>query len=50
MKLIKPFKLVFSQQFENLTEARRIEYKLKKHKNKVIIERIIKDKYIKMAV
>lgn len=46
LKNILPVKLVFAQRFDSLIEARRIEYKLKKFKNRKIIERIIKDQKI----
>ena len=42
-KGLLPVKLVFSQKFETLQIARRIESKLKKYKNKEIISSIIKD-------
>ena len=46
-KNVLPVKLVFFQKCENLTQARRLEYQLKKKKSRRIIERIIKDGYIK---
>lgn len=46
-KLTKPFDLVFSQEFPTIKDARDVEHKLKKYKSKVIIEKIIKDGYIK---
>ncbi|MBU1126724.1 GIY-YIG nuclease family protein [Patescibacteria group bacterium] len=49
-KSIRPFRLVFSQRYLSLLEARRIEEKLKKFKNKNIILTIIKDGYIKVKV
>jgi len=48
-KVTKPFQLVFSTQYPTLSDARRIEYKLKRAKSKIIIEKIIKDQYIKMT-
>ncbi|KKR31469.1 MAG: Excinuclease ABC subunit C [Candidatus Gottesmanbacteria bacterium GW2011_GWC2_39_8] len=48
-KLIKPFKVVFRQEFASIIEARRIEYKLKKLKSRTIIEKIIKDGFIKLG-
>ena len=45
-KLTKPFKLVFWQHFNSLQDARKAEYRLKKFKNRSIIERIIEDKHI----
>ena len=47
-KLTKPFKLVFSQGYGTLQEARKIEYKLKQLKSRAIIERIVKDQKIEM--
>lgn len=47
---LRPFKLVFSQEYNTLEEARKIEYKLKSFKSKKIIERIINDKIIKIKV
>jgi putative endonuclease len=40
-KLNKPFKLVFSQEYSSLTDARKVEYKLKKFKSRIILEKII---------
>ena len=45
----KPFKLVFSQEFSTQREARSIEYRLKKFKSRKIVEKIIKEGYIKIA-
>ena len=47
-KFTRPFELVFSQEFSSLLEARRIEHKLKSFKSRVVIEKIIKDKVIKI--
>lgn len=41
-------KLVFSQKYDTLLEARRMERKLKKFKRKDFIEKIIADGYIKI--
>ncbi len=46
-KFTIPFKIVFHQEFDTLEKARKIEYKLKKYKSKKIIERIIKEGYIR---
>jgi len=46
--LTKPFDLVYFQKYDSLTKARQIEYKLKKLKSKIIIKKIIGEKYIKM--
>lgn len=45
----RPFKLVLYQQYENMTLAREIEYKLKKIKSRKIIDKIIKDGIIKLG-
>ncbi|MDO8728257.1 MAG: GIY-YIG nuclease family protein [bacterium] len=42
-----PFVLKFSQEYKSKSEAVKIELKLKKWKNRKIIEQIIKDKEIK---
>ena len=42
----KPFELVFSQEYDELTTARKTEYWLKRQKDKKIIERIITEKKI----
>jgi putative endonuclease len=44
-----PWRLVFSQEYDNLAKARRVEYKLKHLKRKDIIERIIKEQKILMG-
>lgn len=49
-KLKGSFNLVFSQKFNSIIEARKIEQKLKSFKSKKIIERIIKDGVIKLHV
>ncbi len=46
--LTKPFKLVFSQKYPTLVDARKIEYKLKKLKSRKIIEKILSDGKITM--
>ena len=45
-----PMQLVFSKSYENLQEARAMENKLKKFKSRDILERIIRDKEIKMGL
>jgi len=47
-KNILPVKLVFFQPCLTLTEARKLEYKLKAKKSRIIIEKIIKDGFIKL--
>lgn len=49
IKNLRPLKLVFKKEFESLLEARQMEIKLKKSKNRTIIERIVKDQNIKMG-
>ena len=44
-----PVKLVFSQQYSDLTLARNIEYKIKNYKSKVIIEKIINSGRIEIS-
>ena len=44
-----PWEIKFSQTYNTLIEARKIEYKLKKLKSRVIIERIIRDQEITMG-
>lgn len=48
-KFLVPYQLLFSQKFDSLLDARKIEYKLKRFKNRKIIEKIIHDKQIKMG-
>ncbi|MBP9715179.1 MAG: GIY-YIG nuclease family protein [Candidatus Pacebacteria bacterium] len=42
--------LVFSQEFSTLSEARKIENKLKKFKRRDFVEKIIQDGYIKIKI
>ena len=44
----RPFKLIFSQEFDNLTIARKVEYKLKQFKSKKVIINIIESGKIKI--
>jgi len=46
-KNLRPLKMVFYQEFDNIKTARQIEYRLKKKKSRVILERIIVDVKIK---
>ena len=50
LRHLRPLKLVFKKDYNSIREARRIEYKLKKLKNRDIIERIISDSEIRMRV
>lgn len=47
---LRPLALKFYQKYNNLKQARQIEYKLKRFKRKDIISRIIEEKSIKMGV
>ncbi|NQV13244.1 MAG: GIY-YIG nuclease family protein [Parcubacteria group bacterium] len=44
-----PWQLVFYKKYDDINKAKRIEYKLKKAKSRKIIERIIRDRDIKMG-
>jgi len=46
-KNILPVKLVFFQNCNNLPEARKLEYLIKKKKSRVILEKIIEDNRIR---
>ena len=46
--LTKPFKMIFSQKFDNLSIARKIEYKIKSFKSKKVIISIIESGEIKI--
>ena len=41
LKYLRPLKIVFQKSFLNENEARKIERKLKKFKNRTIIDRIV---------
>lgn len=45
-----PWELVFNYTYPNILIAKRIEYKLKRMKSRKIIEKIIRDGYIKTKV
>ena len=49
-KNLRPLKQVFYKKYSTITEARKIEFKLKKFKSRIIIEKIIKDKDIKAKI
>jgi len=49
-KNILPIKLVFFQKFPTIKKARQIEFRLKKFKRRDIIERIVKEKEIKLKL
>ena len=42
-KYLRPLRLIFSQQFESVSMARRVEYKLKRYKSRRILEKVIAD-------
>ena len=46
-KYVLPVKLMFFQNCDDIIQARKLEYQLKKKKSKIIIEKIIKDGYIR---
>jgi predicted GIY-YIG superfamily endonuclease len=48
-KYILPLELVFKQEFATAKEARQIEYRLKRKKSRVIIEKIIAEGKIGFA-
>ncbi len=45
-----PWKLCLMKEYDSLKEVRRIEYKLKKLKSKVILDKIVQEQDIKMEV
>ena len=45
---LRPFKLVFKQEYDSIIEARRIERAIKKLKSRAVIERIIDDGIIRL--
>lgn len=47
-RLTKPFKIAFVQEYNTIQKARKIELKLKRFKNKKIIDKIVEEKIIKM--
>jgi putative endonuclease len=50
LRNILPVELLFKKEYADLSEAGRMELRLKKLKNRKIIERIIKDKEIKLGL
>lgn len=44
-----PLKMVFCKEYQELSEARNIERKLKRQKSRILIEKIIKDQNIFMG-
>ena len=49
LKYLTPLKIVFQKEYANEIEARRVERKLKKLKNRNIIERIVKEKILHLG-
>ena len=49
LRKLLPIKLIFNQKYNDIKIARKIEIKLKRFKNRKIIEQIIKDKKNKMG-
>ena len=45
----RPYTIELSQMYNSITQAKLIEYKIKKLKRKDYLEKIIKDGYIKMG-
>ncbi len=45
-----PWKIVFKQRYDSLEIARQVEYKLKKLKSRIIVERIIEEQTCKLKV
>lgn len=50
LRKLLPVKLVFKKEFGNIRNARLMERKLKRFKNRSILKRIIKDGEIKMGL
>ncbi len=50
LKYLQPLKLVFKKEFANIRDARKMELKLKKFKNKNILDQIVKDQELKMGL
>ena len=49
-KYLRPLRLVFKKEFEALKKAREIESKLKKLKNRNIIDTIVKEQKLRMGL
>lgn len=43
-RYMTPWRIVFQKEFDDITEARKMEYRLKQKKSRVIIEKIIENK------
>jgi len=49
-KNLRSLELKYYKEYDRIEDARRVEYKLKKMKSRIIIEKIIKDNDIKLEV
>jgi len=49
-KSLRPFEIKLVQEYKTETQAKQIEFKLKKLKRKDYIEKIIRDGFIKMQI
>jgi putative endonuclease len=49
-KNLRPWVLKFFKEYESLTDARKVEYKLKSFKSRKVIEQIIEEKNIRLEV
>jgi len=49
LRNIRPLIVVFKKQFKYIEEARKVEQRLKKFKNKNILDKIIQDQEIKLG-
>jgi len=50
LKYLRPLKIVFKKEYEKDSDAKMIERKLKRFKNRNIIENIIRDQELKMGL
>lgn len=48
-KIHRPYKVMLVQQYKSITQAKQIEYKLKRLKRRDYIDKIITDGYIKLT-
>lgn len=49
-KNLRPLELIFYKRYEKISDARKIEYKLKKMKSRNIIEKIISEQEIRISL
>ena len=45
----RPLKVAYTQEYSRLVDARRVEYKLKRFKNKRIIDKIVMEQEIRLG-